>query len=114
MASGLRYDPYSQPKQFMDSIIADMKQVFVERIADVKNEVSAKLAEVDSALAGGKTLKEAQAIAEEFLGERKAHAWDGVQFFGNAVSEQKAKIAASIPRKPQQAKRRWVSWGDPR
>jgi Mg-chelatase subunit ChlI len=51
MASGLRYDPYSQPTQFMDSIIADMKQTFVERIADVKNEVSAKLAEVDAALA---------------------------------------------------------------
>lgn len=63
---------------------------------------------VFAALAGGKSLDEAKAIAEEYLGERKAHAWDGVQHFGKAVAEKKATMRESISCLPRREKRRWV------
>ncbi len=50
---------------------------------------------VFAALAGGRSLKEAKQIAEEYLGERKEYAWNAVEYFGNAVSEHKAKMAKS-------------------
>jgi hypothetical protein len=51
MAMGLRHDPYSQPREFMDDILGMMKESFSEHVAGVKQEIAAKLAEVDQALA---------------------------------------------------------------
>jgi hypothetical protein len=51
MAMGLRHDPYMQPKEFMDDILGMMKESFSEHVAEVRQEIAGKLAEVDAAVA---------------------------------------------------------------
>jgi hypothetical protein len=51
MAQGLRYDPYSQPREFMDDIVGQMRESFSEKADAISASVTAKLMEVDAALA---------------------------------------------------------------
>lgn len=54
MAMGLKHDPYSQPREFMDDIINEMKEGYNFHVAEaqrqIREEVQARLAEIDASV----------------------------------------------------------------
>jgi hypothetical protein len=52
MAAGLKYNPYEQPREFMDDIVGEMKKGFDFHVAEaqrqIKEEVAVRLTELDN------------------------------------------------------------------